>query len=46
MLMKYEAVIDLEENESKNCNELKLKLLRDVATKYMKIVNQLQNSSW
>ena len=45
MLMKYETIIDFEKNENKNCNELKLKLLRDVTTKYMKIVNQLQNFS-
>jgi hypothetical protein len=35
MLVECRAVIDPREDESRSCNELKLKLLRDAATRYM-----------
>lgn len=45
MLVEYGAVIDPGEDESRSCSELKLKLLRDVATRYMETASQLQDSS-
>jgi hypothetical protein len=45
MLVECGAVIDPRKDESRNCSELKLKLLRDATTRYMETASQLQDSS-
>jgi hypothetical protein len=42
MLVECRVVIDPREDESRSWSELKLKLLRDEATRYMETASQLQ----
>jgi hypothetical protein len=45
VLVECGAVIDPGEEESSSCSELKLKLLRNAAERYMETASQLQDSS-